>query len=347
MTAGLPWPFAGRVAGLIAGSYPLGDSYHVHQLSDALAVTAVRANTLVEAATGLALPGSPEVVVVRRKEWAERNIAAFSRLMEPAEKKIAGRLGAIGADEIGPTVARRIVAAETGALLGVLARKVLGQYELVLPTGDDGDSVAFVGENILQLERAHQFRPGEFRLWLALHELTHRAQFVGVPWMRSYFQGLVAEMIEASAPEPGRVGRVFNEVKRRRRHGRVVDERGLFGLLATPSQTATLDRIQALMSLLEGHGHVVMDRIGADVLTSQGRMSAILKSRRSDPRLATFFRLTGIEMKMRQYEQGERFVLSVERLAGFEAIAAAWAGPESLPTLPEIEDARSWLTRVA
>ncbi len=347
MTDEVPWPFAGRVAGLVAGSYPLGLSYHTEQLRSSLPPIAGRANLLVAESTGLELPGAPEVIVVGRRDWAERNIAAFSKLMEPAEQRIAQRLGSVGADEIGPTVARRLVAGETGALLGVLSRRVLGQYELVLPTGDDGDSVAFVGENILQMERNHQFRPAEFRLWLALHELAHRAQFVGVPWMRDYFQGLVQEMIASAAPEPGRLRRVVAEVRRRRRSGPIVDERGLFGLLASPRQSATLDRIQALMSLLEGHGHVVMDRIGQQVLISQGRMSSILKARRADPKLAAFFRLTGIEMKMRQYERGEQFVLGVERLADWDALAAAWSGPESLPTLAEIEDPGAWLRRVA
>jgi len=343
----LPWPFAGRVAGLVAGSYPLGGSYHIEHLRSELPPIAARANALVAESTGLDLPGSPEVIVVGRRDWAERNIAAFSLLMEPAEQRIAHRLGAVGADELGPTVARRLVAGETGALLGVLSRRVLGQYELVLPTGDDGDSVAFVGENILQLERNHQFRPAEFRLWLSLHELAHRAQFVGVPWMRGYFQDLVQEMIAVATPESGRLRRVIGEIRERRRHGPIVDERGLFGLLASPKQSETLDRIQALMSLLEGHGHVVMDRIGRNVLTSQGRMSSILKARRADPKLATFFRLTGIEMKMRQYERGEQFVLSVEKRAGWSSLAAAWDGPECLPTLAEIEDAEAWLKRVA
>lgn len=347
MTDDLPWPFAGRVAGLVAGSYPLGSSYHREHLEAELPGIVERANELVADATGLHLPGRPVVAIVGRREWAERNIAAFSNLMEPTERRLAERLGWVGTDEVGPALARRLVAGETGVLLGVLARRVLGQYELVLPTGDDGDTVAFVGDNILQLEREHQFRPQEFRLWLSLHELAHRAQFVGVPWMREHFQGLVQEMIAAAVPEPGRLRRLFREVTRRRREGSILDERGLFGLLASPRQSETLDRIQALMSLLEGHGHVVMDRIGRQVLTSQGRMASILKTRRADPRVAAFFRLTGIEMKLRQYEMGEAFVMGVEGEAGWEALSHAWKGPEYLPTLAEVVDPVSWLRRVA
>jgi putative hydrolase len=131
------------------------------------------------------------------------------------------------------------------------------------------------------------------------------------------------------------------------REGRpIVDESGIMGLLATPEQRQVIDQVQALMSLLEGHGHVVMDRIGARRLVSQDRMSRMLKQRRKDPRTAAFFRLTGLEMKMKQYEMGERFILDIERAAGFSALDAVWESAEHLPTLAEIRAPRRWLERV-
>jgi putative hydrolase len=119
------------------------------------------------------------------------------------------------------------------------------------------------------------------------------------------------------------------------------------GLFASPEQTEVLNEIQGLMCLLEGHGHVVMDRIGGRILTSQARMAALLKARRSDPKTAAFFRLTGLEMKVRQYELGERFVLAVEREAGWSALDRAWIGPEFIPHASEIEDPARWLARTA
>ena len=101
------------------------------------------------------------------------------------------------------------------------------------------------------------------------------------------------------------------------------------------------------MSLLEGHGHVVMDRIGERILPTQDRMSAILKQRRNDPRMALFLRITGLEMKFRQYEDGERFVLGVEEIAGWDALDAVWSGPDAVPTLEEVADPQRWLDRVA
>ena len=101
------------------------------------------------------------------------------------------------------------------------------------------------------------------------------------------------------------------------------------------------------MSVLEGHGHVVMDRLGATHLRSQERMSRILKGRRQDKRTAAFFRLTGLEMKLKQYKMGERFVLAIERAAGWETINLAFRGASSLPTLDGIEEPDRWLKRVA
>lgn len=351
MSDGIPWPLAARVAERTAGRYPLRSTYHDSLLRIQAPEFVARAGELVVHETGLEGVGAPTVEVVSRAEWARRNLTFFARLLEPAEERLAARFreaGTIG--RFASRASQRLVAAELGLLLGVMARRVLGQYELVLPSGgeNNGDVVYLVGENVLSLERTHQFRPVEFRFWLALHECTHRMQFVGVPWLRDYFLGLVRQLVATAQPEPGRVARLANELREAAAEGRpLVGEAGLLGLFASPDQRGLLDRVQALMSLLEGHGHVVMDRIGWRVLVDQKRMSDTLKRRRRDPRTAAFYRLTGLEMKMRQYELGERFVLGVEKTAGWDALEHAWRGPDALPSKEEIEHPEQWLARVA
>ena len=337
------WPLAARVAARIAGSYPLEGSYHDALFARQAPDLVARSAELAAAETGLPWVGEPSVAVLTRREWAEANIAAFSRLLAPAEEKLAGKGG------MASGLTGRLVAAEVGALVGVLSKRVLGQYELVLPSGDESaDRVVFVGANVLWMERLHEFRPAEFRFWVALHECTHRLQFTGVPWLRGYFLDLVQGLVDAATPEPGKIGRIAGEMREAGRSGRpLIDDTGLMGLLATPDQREKIDRVQALMALLEGHGHVVMDRIGARELVSQPRMSRVLKMRRRDPRTAAFFKLTGLEMKMKQYEMGERFIHDVERQAGFGSLDKVWQGPTSLPTLDEIKEPRGWLERVA
>ncbi|HSJ33706.1 MAG TPA: zinc-dependent metalloprotease [Acidimicrobiia bacterium] len=343
-----PATVSGRMAARVAGTHPLDSTYVLDRLAEEMTVVTPRASEMVGEATRIPAPAAADVKVVGRSEWVERNLASFAHLLEPAERRIAEKLessGPMGA--AAAAVAHQVVEAETGLLLGFLSRRVLGQYELVLPTGDRGDTVAYVGVNLLDLERRNQFRPSEFRLWVALHEMTHRAQFVGIPWMADYFLSLVGKLVGQAVPEPGRLARIVREVVDARSEDRpLIDERGLLGLFASPDQRETLDEVQALMSLLEGHGHVIMDRIGAEILRGHARMSRVLKARRSDPKTQLLFRLTGLEMKMRQYEMGEAFILAVERQAGWESLDAAWESPETLPTLAEIEDPGRWLSRV-
>ena len=196
----IDWDLAVRIASRFAGTYPLEGTYHSDLLAREAPGIIAEAAQMVEAETRLASVGVPEVAVVTRKQWAESNVAVFSKLLAPAEAAIKKQ----------NPLASRVVAAEMGAMLGFLARKVLGQYELVLP-GDDtnGDVVYLVGANVLSMERSNQFRPHEFRLWIALHECAHRLQFVGVPWLREYFLELVGERVASAIPEPGRWARVM------------------------------------------------------------------------------------------------------------------------------------------
>jgi coenzyme F420 biosynthesis associated uncharacterized protein len=244
----------------------------------------------------------------------------------------------------------RVMGAELGAVLGFMSKRVLGQYELVLPTADSdiGDSVYFVGANVLGMERQHEFRPSQFRFWVALHESAHRAQFTGVPWLRGYFLSLVDELVGSAEREKGRMSRIAGEIMAARERGDdPIGDSGIIGLLASEDQRGTLDRVQALMSLLEGHGHIVMDRIGLREIPDVERMSNVLKARRKDPKTATIMKLIGIEMKMRQYDDGARFIRGVEDKASWDALSMAWESPESLPTLAEIEDPGAWLDRMA
>ena len=338
------WPLAVSVASRVAGEYPLAGSYHETRLARDVPSLVARASEMVSEETGLTGDGQPDVAVVSRAEWVETNVASFNALLAPAEELLAQGSG------LGPAIAGRVMGAEMGAVLGFLSKRVLGQYELVLPRTNDrvGDTVMFVGSNVLMLERNHEFRPAEFRFWVALHECTHRLQFVGIPWLRSYFLGLVDELVGEAKPEKGRIQRVTAELQDAARAGEpLIGESGIFGLFATPEQRSVIDRVQALMALLEGHGHVVMDRIGARELVSQDRMSRVLKARRSDKRTAALMRLIGLEMKLRQYELGERFIHKVEREAGWSTIDLAWRDPSSLPTLAEINDPDAWLQRVA
>jgi coenzyme F420 biosynthesis associated uncharacterized protein len=351
------WGTARNTSKRFAGEYPLADTYHAHRFQLQAPDLVARASQLVAESTGLEIPGQPEVGVISRHDWVVTNTHSFARMLQPIEDASAETNG----DEFAgtdpgdtarrnlPSLAGKAMGAQIGAVLGFMSKRVLGQYELVLPTGDNdfGDSVLFVGANIMSMERQHQFRPSSFRFWVALHECAHRAQFTGVPWMRPYFLSLVEKLISTDEPEKGRLLRISAEFRSAKEAGLdPIGDKGIVGLLASPGQLEVLDRVQALMSLLEGHGHVVMDRVGEREIVDVKRMSNVLKARRKDPKSAAFMKLIGIEMKMRQYEDGAKFINEVERLASWEALSMAWESQESLPTIEEIRDARLWLDRM-
>ncbi|HET6794640.1 MAG TPA: zinc-dependent metalloprotease, partial [Acidimicrobiales bacterium] len=230
--------------------------------------------------------------------------------------------------------------------------RVLGQYDLLLVEDDrpeDQDVVYYVGPNVLSLEKRYAFPPAQFRLWLALHEVTHRAQFTGIPWMRDYFVSLVHDTMGAVDPDPRRLVEALRRtLEELRRGGNPLADGGLVALIAGDEQVASLRRVQALMSLLEGHGDVTMDRAGAAVVPEAERFSRVLRQRRQQrsPLARALQQVVGIEAKLRQYEQGERFIAAVERAGGPRVLDAAWEGPEQLPTLDEVRRPELWVDRV-
>lgn len=339
----IDWETAQRTSKRFSGAYPLAGSYHEQRFAMQAPDLVARASDLVAESTGLITPGQPEIAVVSREDWVTTNTGSFAALLKPIED-------AIGSTPDGASIAGKAMGAQLGAVLGFMSKRVLGQYELVLPTGDEefGDTMLFVGANILSMERQHQFKPTSFRFWVALHECAHRAQFTGVPWMRPYFLSLVHELVSTNAQEKGRMARIASQIRASVEAGEdPIGENGIVGLLASPEQKDVIDRVQALMSLLEGHGHVVMDRVGEREIVDVHRMSNVLKARRKDPKTAAMMKLIGIEMKMRQYEDGAKFIGEVERLASWDALSVVWESQEALPTLTEIGDARSWLDRMA
>jgi coenzyme F420 biosynthesis associated uncharacterized protein len=349
VAAPIDWALAERVAARVAGSDPFARSYHYASLEPDFAELTAEAEELVAEATGLrSLAGPARARVTDRAGWVKANVASFQRLLRPLTDKVGERMDR---SPLAP-VARRITGTEVGVILGWMATRVLGQYDLLIAEEEDPhdqDVVYYVGPNVLALEKRFAFPPREFRLWLALHEVTHRAQFTGVPWLRGHFLSLVEQSLSNVDPDPKRFVEALRRLAEGARTGKsALDEGGLVALLATPEQRAALERIAGMMSLLEGHGDVTMDRAGADRIPSAERFSRVLRQRRqqvSGP-ARMLQRLIGLEAKMNQYEQGERFIASVEREGGQQLLDNAWRGAEFLPTLSEIRSPQEWIDRV-
>ena len=345
----ISWELAEKVAVRVAGHEPLADSYHYASLAPDFEELTAQAEDLVEQATGLRSAAGPaRARVTDRPGWIHANIASFQRLLRPITEKVGPRLAS---SPVAP-VSRAVTGAQLGTMLGWMSSRVLGQYDLLLieeERPEDQDIVYFVGPNIIGLEKRFGFPPREFRLWLALHEVTHRVQFTGVPWLRPHFLSLVEGCLDAVDPDPRRLREALRRAVEEMRAGRnPLADGGLVVLLAGPEQKAKLDQVAGLMSLLEGHGDVTMDRAGADLIPSAERFSRVLRQRRAEAKGAARLlrQLVGLEAKLKQYEQGERFIEKVEAAGGSDLLDTVWRGPEWLPDLAEIKEPDRWLRRV-
>jgi coenzyme F420 biosynthesis associated uncharacterized protein len=348
MTDPVSWDLAARVAIRVAGREPFAESYHYASLQPDFDEFTHEAEELVAAETGLrSLAGPARARVTDRAGWVRANVASFQRLLRPLTDRLGARLST------GPVanVGRAVAGAEVGTLLGWMSTRVLGQYDLLIAEDDQPDEqdiVYYVGPNVLSLEKRYGFPPREFRLWLALHEVTHRAQFTGVPWMRRHFLSLVEESLGSIDADPRRLLDALRRAAEQVRAGRnPLDDGGLVTLLASPEQHAVLQRLQGLMSLLEGHGDVTMDRAGRAHVPSADRFARVLRQRRQAAGLTKVIqKVTGIEAKLLQYEQGERFIETIEQEGGPELLERVWRDERFLPTLPEIRRPELWLERV-
>jgi len=349
MANAVDWALAEKVASRIAnrnsGTRPEGyDAIH----SDFAELTA-QAQTLVEAHTGwTSEAGLARARVVDRDDWIRANIASFQRMLRPLTDRLEETIASGPANYI----SSKIAGAEMGAVLGWMSMRVLGQYDLLVledENPDDQDIVYYVGPNIAALERRFDFPSREFRLWVALHEVTHRTQFTGKPWLRSYFLEQVNGLMGMADPDPTRffaaIGRLAEALRTRTNP---LNDGGIVTLFASADQRATMDRVGGLMSLLEGHGDVTMDRAGGDRVPSAERFADTLRARRTEGSTPAkvLQKLIGIDAKLAQYEQGEQFIEAVEKVGGSVMLERAFTGPTSLPTLVEIRDPAAWMRRV-
>jgi coenzyme F420 biosynthesis associated uncharacterized protein len=246
-----------------------------------------------------------------------------------------------------------VLSTEVGAVLGYLGQRVLGQYELVLldeAVEDRPPRLLFVLPNLGHTVRAFDADEREFMTWVALHEVTHAVQFAGVPWLHPHVAGLVQELL-ASAElriDAPRKLRIPSRDELAQFVGALRDG-DLISIVTTKAERDTLDRVQAVMAVIEGHAEHVMDAVAPDLVPSLGRLrEAIDRRRRSQSGLSRLVaRLLGLDLKMRQYEQGKQFCDAVVKAAGVSALHHVFSGPEALPTLAELSDPDAWLARTA
>jgi coenzyme F420 biosynthesis associated uncharacterized protein len=291
----------------------------------------------------------PPAEGIGRAEWIAANVGAMRMLLDPPLTKVGEGLGpARQAVRLGAGV---VLTAEVGVVLGYLAQRVLGQYELVLldTTPDDRPPrLLFVLPNLGSAGHALDADEREFLTWVALHEVTHAVQFAGVPWLQSHMAAMVRDLLShAELRIDARRALRMPGGDDLKRLAAAVRSGDVFSLVASEQERATLERMQATMAVLEGHAEHVMDAVGAPLLPSLPRLRAALDARRRSQSAPARLlqRLLGLEMKLKQYEQGKRFCDAVVRAGGVEALNRVWSAPEALPSNTELDAPHLWLER--
>ena len=293
----------------------------------------------------------PPPEVVDRAEWADVNLGSLRKMLTPVSERLADRLEMAG-PLAGPlrAVTGATLAAESGLVMGYMSQKVLGQYELSLLEAEATPRLLFVGPNLNKAVRELDAERDSFLRWIVLHELTHVLQFSGVPWLRDHLSELMREYmktvevrIERGAagglpawPDPQKIVEAFREG-------------GLVALVQTREQREIMERIQPAMSVIEGYSEHVMDAVGEEVLDGYAGLREGMERRRASRSAPERIlqRLLGLDMKMRQYEEGKAFCDGVVERGGIEGLNRVWGSPKSLPTTAELRDPAAWLARTA
>ena len=299
------------------------------------------------------------IAVVDRPGWIRANVDGFRVVLEPLVEQLKERApGGSKAPGGGvmTAVGSRVTGIQAGLILAYLSSRVLGQYELFLPPetspvdGEQPGRLTLVAPNIVMVERELGVDAHDFRRWVCLHEETHRLQFTAVPWLRDYVQSQMTEFLLASELDPAAIlQRIRSAADAMAGAVRGGDGGSLIDAVATPRQKEIMDRLTSVMTLVEGHGDYVMDAVGPQVVPSVEQIRERFNSRRgSSGRIEqTIRRILGIDLKMKQYAEGSRFVRAVVDEVGMAEFNKVWISPETLPTREEFADPHQWVERVA
>ena len=345
----IDWEFAQATAARMGGPGPKVTGTQASDAVAGLRAAAEASHDPVAQTSRLhSPPGSAPVLVVDRAGWSQANIGSMRALMDPVVAKIQTSVSATMTTPPSPGVAAfggKVAGAEVGALLAFMAGKVLGQYDLA-PEGSP--RLLLVAPNIVAAEREMDVDPRDFRLWVAMHEETHRVQFTAVPWLRDHMIETTRTLAVDLAPTPQELTERLTQLATKLPQAFQSGSNGLAEIFLTDEQRARVAEITAIMSLLEGHADVVMDDVGPSVIPSVAHIRAKFTDRRAG--LSQFDRLLrrmlGLEAKLRQYADGAVFVRAVTAKVGIDGFNAVWTSPETLPSAAEMADPAAWVTRI-
>ncbi|MHA7666410.1 zinc-dependent metalloprotease [Mycolicibacterium sp. HS_4_1] len=336
------WGFAATVGAKLTRPEPETTDYTRNQVREQLADSAGRAELPVREVTLLGEGADvPEARVVDRRDWV-RAATESMRVMTGGEASSARGLAAM--------LGGRIAGAQTGAVLAFVSSGILGQYD---PFAANGGQLLLVAPNVIAAERQLKVDPTDFRLWVCLHEVTHRVQFRANPWLTDHMSQALAVLTDESGLDAGDIAGRLAEYVRAQRSGEAdPNSQGILGvmrIMQSDEQQRALDQLLVLGTLLEGHADHVMDAVGPAVVPSVATIRSRFDERRHrkhSPLQRILRALLGVDTKVAQYTRGKKFVDEVVSTVGMTRFNAIWTDGETLPLPTEIDEPRRWIDRV-
>lgn len=330
--SGADWP--GRYIGPELGAEFAG---YVKEVAPAVAEF-----TGLELETDLKAP-----VVFNRSEWIATTTENLKPIFEILLKSLFTSIN-VGVKQ--PSrITRAVTAGELGFILGYLSNRVLGQYDLAIMSEDKAPGLMyFVYPNIIEVEKKLGVRKRSFRLWLALHEVTHAFEFKANTWLKAYIRDLTKE--NARYIET-RLSRVRDKVGE---NGATYDwivklmMKKSFRELISPNENPVLAKAQAIMSILEGYSEYVMAMAGDSIVDDSTDIAELLdQARKSRHWMQELIeKLIGLEVKIQQYKMGFDFIQKAVNVGGMRLANMVWEGPRNIPTLTELHQPELWIARM-
>lgn len=369
------WDLAERAAGRLCLPGPrLRDAEAAEEVAD-LRRAAAEAIGHVHRITGLAAAeglGADDTLVVDRRGWSRANAESFRLLLGPALKTAVERQPGLqkrlirrGGDS--QVLGSAVTGTELGGILAFLSSHVLGQFDPFTQ-----NRLMLVAPNIVEVQRELNVVPEDFRLWVCLHEQTHRVQFAAAPWLAEHMRQKIAELSSSMVGQadslPERLAEMARQLKEElsgrdqapgdgAERGEVsgsvqsspsVARNRLLEAIQSPEDRERMSHLTAVMSLLEGHANVVMDAVDAAVVPSVKTIRRRFEGRGEHRSVLERWirRVLQLDAKARQYRDGQKFVGHIVDAEGMEQFNRIWEAPESLPTEEEIHDPDLWIRRV-
>lgn len=319
----------------------------------------------VGAVTGMTITstGRPiKVRTVQRGEWALKTLDEWRPLLEALATSL-GQGALAGTPEegiqpdpetellggIGQLIIPLLMGGQAGSMVGHLARRVLGQYDLPIPR-PQSDDITIIAANVDQFAQDWSLPHDDVRLWVCLSDLAHHT-VLNRPHVRQRLETLLQQYAAGFRPDPTAIESRFGDIDPtdpESINNLLGDPQTLLGAMQSDEQRALAPRLEALVVAVEGYVDWVVDTAGRKLISSYQSLAEALRRRRAErgdgDKLVE--RLFGLELGQRQYERGTSFVKGVIERAGEDGLVTLWRSEETLPTPNEIDAPGLWLARL-